>query len=139
MLGQQSIMFSRDMASILPTMTSRWSMIDHIFLKKPSYAQNREDIVTPSSASSSVLAYFVSPPLRQREITGEITLQLYFSANAANVTLFAYVEDVNNVPAVHSMMMMQQRQQNMIKVRGGVTYMSEAVRKRRRRRRMPAC
>ncbi|EQC36915.1 hypothetical protein SDRG_05742 [Saprolegnia diclina VS20] len=96
----------------LPGVTTRWHFLDHIFLNKPSYAHNRDGL-------EKDLISFVSPPLHQAELTGEMTLKVYFSANKPVVNLFAYLEDVNSVAPI------DQRMIAGAKVRGGITYITE--------------
>ncbi|KAF0694162.1 Aste57867_14949 [Aphanomyces stellatus] len=113
--GEQSHEFKSDF-SLLSGVTTRWSAIDHIFLNKPSYAHDR-------FALSSNVIHFATPAVHQMEATGEMTLKVYFSANKPDVSLAAYLEDWNNVPPIEHQVMHATK----VKVRGGVTYITEGV------------
>ncbi|OQS06205.1 serine protease family S15 [Thraustotheca clavata] len=111
--GEQTIDINPS-STTLPSVTTRWNIMDHIFLNKPTYAHNRDGI-------EKDLISFTSPKLHQRELTGEMTLKIYFSVNAPIVNLFAYLEDVNMVAPI------DQRLVAGAKVRGGITYITEGI------------
>ncbi|ETW09293.1 hypothetical protein H310_01685 [Aphanomyces invadans] len=113
--GSASATFTADF-NTQNNVVNRWHAMDHIFLNKPTYAYNRDDLVTKAIT-------FTTPPLHQQEVTGEMTVKLYFSVDAPGVSLVAYLEDFNNVPPiVHSTLVATKT-----KVRGGTTYITEGV------------
>lgn len=89
---------------------TRWRMTEHLFMLPPSYLLSRENIANQTIS-------FTSTPLDLLEITGEVELKVYFSVDAPNVTLFAYLEDVDPVPFA---------QKGEYK-RTGATYITEAI------------
>ncbi|OQR99392.1 serine protease family S15 [Achlya hypogyna] len=111
--GEQSIEIKVGSAS-LPGVTTRWNYLDHLFLNKPTYAHNRDGL-------EALQVSFESPALHQRELTGEMTLKVYFSVNAPVVNLFAYLDDVNSVAPI------DQKVHPGAKIRGGITYISEGI------------
>ncbi|RHY48408.1 hypothetical protein DYB38_003296 [Aphanomyces astaci] len=99
-----------------PSVINRWNSMDHIFLNKPTYSHNRDDLAKKAIS-------FTTPPLHQQEATGEMTVKVFFSVDAPGVSLIAYLEDYNNIaPIEHSTMVATKT-----KVRGGTTYITEAV------------
>ncbi|CEG48998.1 serine esterase [Plasmopara halstedii] len=92
----------------LDTVT-RWSMLDHLFGLRPMYYHDR------TTLAYQYLTLFTSE-LPLTEITGEAELRLFFSVDQRNVSLVAYLEDVDHTSHFPN--------ENK---RPGVTYMTEAL------------
>ncbi|TDH73777.1 hypothetical protein CCR75_007800 [Bremia lactucae] len=88
---------------------SRWNMLDHLFGLRPTYYLDR----TPLAEHYMT---FLTPMMPLTEITGEAELRIFFSVDHSNVSLVAYLEDVDlTAPFPNE------------NKRPGVTYMTEAL------------
>lgn len=95
-----------DPQSSIHSKATRWNIMHHIFVSPPQYYGNRQEIPRVLS--------FESEKLPQMEITGDAELRVFFSVDAPDVALIAYLEDVDYTLAGHGE-----------KQRRGVTYITE--------------